>query len=130
MKEIHKNLEFVDVDTLTLLMKNPVRGMSIEYNDNRLSLYAAQKGKCAVSGEVLKIYNTHCHHKKEKSKGGSDKYQNLVLVSDMVHQLIHATQETVIKRLLNELSLSSKELSKLNKFRKLVGNHELKFSTK
>lgn len=130
VKEIHKNLEFVDVDTLTLLMKNPVRGMSIEYNDNRLSLYAAQKGKCAVSGELLKIYNAHCHHKKEKSKGGSDKYQNLVLVSDIVHQLIHATQETVIKRLLNELSLSSKELSKLNKFRKLVGNHELKFSTK
>lgn len=35
------------------LMRNPIDGESIEFNDNRLSLYSAQKGKCAVTGKQM-----------------------------------------------------------------------------
>ena len=40
-EEIHKNLEKVDMKILHYLMRNPVAYKSIEYNDNRLSLYSA-----------------------------------------------------------------------------------------
>ena len=47
---IHKQLEAVDMEILHYLMRNPVWNATIEYNDNRLSLYSAQMGKCAVTG--------------------------------------------------------------------------------
>ena len=42
---IHKNLVGIDMSILHYLMRNPVGNQTIEYNDNRLSLYCAQKGK-------------------------------------------------------------------------------------
>lgn len=128
--EVHKNLEQVDTETLMFFMRNPVKGRSVEYNDNRLSLYSAQKGKCAVSGEILTLDNTHCHHKTLKCKGGKDKYHNLTLVTNTVHSLIHATSEDTIKRLLGGITLNTKGQKKLNALRKLVSNHAIIFSTK
>lgn len=52
--DIHKTLEKVNIGILHYLMKNPVQGESIEFNDNRLALYCAQQGKCAVTGKPLK----------------------------------------------------------------------------
>lgn len=62
---IHKQLEAVDMEILHYLMRTPVWNASIEYNDNRLSLYSAQMGKCAVTGAKLMIgdisVTTKCH---------------------------------------------------------------------
>ena len=113
---IHKNLK-LDTTVMLWMMRNPVRGKSIEYADNRISLYAAQYGKCAVTGQPLIPGELHCHHKKPVSKGGTDDYANLVLISKTVHLLIHAVAETVIKRYLNELNLDNSQLVKLNKLR-------------
>lgn len=99
------------------LMKNPVRGRSIEYADNRISLYAAQYGKCAVTGQIMNAHDIHCHHKVPVSMGGTDEYANLVLVLKDVHVLIHASSETTIKRYLCELKLEKSQLDKLNKLR-------------
>ena len=62
------------VDDIKLkLMRQPLYGRSIEYADNRISLYLAQKGKCAVTGEEFtSTEEIHCHHKLPKSKGGTD----------------------------------------------------------
>ena len=49
---------------------------SIEFNDNRLSKYVAQKGKCAVSGMTLEL-NMQVHHIEPVYKGGTDAYDNL-----------------------------------------------------
>ena len=113
---IHKNLE-IDTITMLWLMRNPVRGRSIEYADNRISLYAAQYGKCAVTGQVMNAHDIHCHHKVPVSMGGTDEYANLVLVLKNVHVLIHASSETTIKRYLGELKLEKSQLEKLNKLR-------------
>ena len=113
---IHRNLE-IDTRTLLWLMRNPVRGRSIEYADNRISLYAAQYGKCAVTGQVMNARDIHCHHKVPVSMGGTDEYANLVLVLKNVHVLIHASSETTIKRYLSELKLEKSQLEKLNKLR-------------
>lgn len=119
-EEIHKNLEKVDMKILHYLMRNPVAYKSIEYNDNRLSLYSAQMGKCAITGKVMEIGDIHCHHKVPICHGGTDKYQNLVLVCEKVHKLIHATNPETINKLLAELNLNSKQLKTLEKLRNLV----------
>jgi hypothetical protein len=38
---IHENLKLLDIEVLIYLMKNHIKNRSIEYNDNRLSLYSA-----------------------------------------------------------------------------------------
>lgn len=119
--EIHKNLECVDMDMLLYLMRNPVIGRSIEYNDNRLSLYSAQKGKCAVTKATLEIGDMHCHHKIPTYLGGGDGYMNLSLVTVDVHRLIHAVNADVITKYLEKLNLDNKQLTKVNKFRVLAG---------
>lgn len=118
--EIHKKLEKVDMATLHYLMRNPVDNRSVEYNDNRLSLYSAQKGKCAVSGVLMKIGDIHCHHKTPKQLGGTDKYENLVLVCKNVHRLIHATNSETIDKYTGILKLSEKQMKTLQKFRNMV----------
>lgn len=122
---IHRQLEKIDMQILTYIMRNPVRGKSIEYNDNRLSLYCGQGGKCAVSGKPLEIGHMHCHHITPVSKGGDDKYSNLLFVTDKVHNLIHATADDTIKSLLNELKLDNRQLTKLNKLRCSTGLNKI-----
>lgn len=118
--EIHKNLEKVDMKILHYLMRNPIAYKSIEYNDNRLSLYSTQMGKCAITGKVMEIGDIHCHHKVPICHGGTDKYQNLVLVCEKAHKLIHATNPETINKLLAELNLNSKQLKTLEKLRNLI----------
>lgn len=118
--EIHKNLTGLNLAVMNHLMNTPAGQQSVEYNDNRIALYVAQKGKCAVSGIALDANQVDCHHKKPLSLGGDDSYQNLIIVSDAVHILIHSSSERTIKRYLNDLQLNSKQLAKLNNLRKLA----------
>ena len=118
--EIHKNLG-VNTDTMIWLMRTPVLDKTIEFADNRISLFAAQYGRCAVSGAELMPYDIRCHHKVPLENGGTDKYSNLVLVTEAVHLLIHATAEATIRKYLKALQLNKKQLEKLNKLRKLAG---------
>ena len=98
-------------------MRHPVKGRSIEYADNRISLYAAQYGKCSITGQPMEAHDIHCHHIVPTNMGGNDDYSNLVLVTQKVHLLIHASLEPTIQRLLNELNLDKSKLEKLNKLR-------------
>ena len=124
-EEIHKNLECVSMDTLYELMNSPCGKQSVEYNDNRISLYVAQYGKCAVTGQHLEANQVDCHHKIPLSMGGNDSYSNLVIVSDVVHILIHASAERTIRKYLNVLKPDKKQMKKLNKLRVMAGMPEL-----
>jgi group II intron reverse transcriptase/maturase len=119
--EIHKALECVDITILHYLMRNPIQDRSVEYNDNRLSLYSAQQGKCYITSQKMEIGDIHCHHKTPIKSGGNDRYQNLVLVTEQTHRLIHATASEVIQRYLKILRLNAKQLKKLNQLRELAG---------
>lgn len=119
--EIHKNLSgIVDTDIMHYLMRNPVLYQTTQFNDNRISLYCAQLGKCAVTGAKLEIGDIHCHHKVPKRFGGTDQYQNLIIVSQDVHRLIHATNPNVIQKYLASLKLDKRQFDKLNKLRRLA----------
>jgi hypothetical protein len=117
---IHKGLERIDKNILHYLMRNPVHQQSIEFNDNRLSLYCAQLGRCAISRQVLEKNDIHCHHIVPRHVGGTDEYDNLVIVSGRMHQLIHANKPDIVMIMLSEFGLSPAQVRKLNKYRKLA----------
>lgn len=112
-EKIHTALG-INVSLMIQLMRTPVY-QSIEYADNRISLFAAQWGKCGVTGRGFKnVKEIHCHHKTPVENGGTDEYENLILVLNEVHKLIHATNAETIEKLLKSLNLTAVELEKVN----------------
>ncbi|BDU83860.1 group II intron reverse transcriptase/maturase (plasmid) [Clostridium perfringens A] len=91
---------------------------TLEYYDNRISRYSMQQGKCAVTGEFLTAEIAHCHHVVPRGMGGEDKFDNLVIVHELVHKLVHATQRQTIDKYLRLLKLNDKAIKKLNKLRR------------
>ena len=71
-------------------------------------------------GEVLQRGKNSGETEFPKCRGGTDKYQNLVLVCEKVHKLIHATNSETINKLLAELNLNPKQLKTLEKLKNLV----------
>lgn len=116
-KEIHNQLQKVNLNILHYLMRNPNENQSVEYNDNRLSLYCAMQGKCAITKTILEKDNIHCHHIIPRKDGGRDNYQNLLLIDKRVHILLHATKAETIEKYLGILNLSKAQLNKLNTYR-------------
>lgn len=116
-EEIHKNLSTIDIGVLRFLMEHPIPQRSIEYNDNRIALYCAQRGKCHVTGIELNPMTIQCHHKVPRLEGGTDEYKNLCVVDKDIHILIHAKDEEVINKYMT-LITDNKMLNKLNTLRK------------
>lgn len=129
-KEIHNQLQKVNLNILHYLMRNPNENQSVEYNDNRLSLYCAMQGKCAITKTILEKDNIHCHHIIPRKDGGGDNYQNLLLIDKRVHILLHATKAETIEKYLGILNLSKAQLNKLNIYRATLNLNaiETKFS--
>lgn len=99
---------------------------SIEYMDNRIAKYITQKGKCAVTGVLLFADEVSCHHIITYHVSPDDSYRNLVILQEDVHRLIHVTQASTIERFLVNLKLNKKELTHVNKYRKLVDHDEIR----
>jgi hypothetical protein len=124
---IHKPLG-VDLSILKALMLEDSQGCAVEYLDNRISLYAAQYGKCAVTGQHLTKDEIHCHHKTPRCYGGDDRYENLVIVHHDVHALIHAKTQEAIKKYMCLVNPTTAQLKKLNKLRLLARLPEIEIA--
>ncbi|WP_250859710.1 group II intron reverse transcriptase/maturase [Enterococcus faecalis] len=96
---IHRNQSAVSEIALRWIRSHPVVSdrATVEFNDNRISLFIAQLGKCSVTGEELNVLDMHCHHKIPYHLSKDDKYSNLIIVKPEVHILIHATKGSVAK---------------------------------
>lgn len=115
--KIHDKLN-PELNLLWQLQKQYPRTQSIEYYDNRLSLYSMQNGKCYVLGKpFMTTAEIHCHHKKAREQGGTDEFKNLVLIHEDVHKLIHATQKDTILKYLEILKLNAEQIRKVNRLR-------------
>lgn len=103
------------------------------YKDAQKAFEATKKWlkerlKLDISPEKSKIVNlkdVHCHHIIPKNNGGNDRYTNLILVTETIHILIHATQNETVRQYLDVLKLTKKQIEKLNKLRKTAGNQEI-----
>ena len=117
---IHDRLQ-INNSLLMDIMKQKCVKQSVEYYDNRISLYTAQYGKCYVTGKEFQIVeDIHCHHKLPKHLGGEDKYDNLVLVNKDVHKLIHASRIETIAKYIELLDIGYAEITKINKLRQIM----------
>lgn len=123
-QQIHKKLG-VNANMIRHMLENPIINRSIEYNDNRISLYSGQQGKCFVTKAELTMDNMHCHHKKPLQKGGTDDYANLVLVTEEVHILIHAVLEDTILKMLKLIKPDEKMRKKINTLRRKAEINEI-----
>lgn len=118
--EIHDNLQSINLNILHYLMRNPIQNRSIEYNDNRLSLYCAMQGKCAITKSILERENIHCHHIIPLKNGGEDNYKNLLLIDKNVHILLHASHAETIEKYLKIISPTAEHLQKINNYRAIL----------
>lgn len=119
---IHKDLDGEFNDSLKFLINNSLKNESIQKNDNRLSLFVAQRGLCHVSKENLDINDMEIRNIVPKENGGTDNYHNLVLVNKEISSFINETNELKIKEYKEMIKLDRKALNKINTLRKLVGN--------
>lgn len=124
---IHRNQSAVSEIALRWIRSHPVVSdrATVEFNDNRISLFIAQSGKCSVTGEELNVLDMHCHHKIPYHLSKDDKYSNLIIVKPEVHILIHATKGDTIQRYMTLLNLNDEQIKKLNRLRLLVRNTSL-----
>lgn len=59
----------------------------------------------------------HCHHIISYHLSKDDRYSNLLIVRDTIHQLIHLKDRSKIETLLEFLQLTSKQKEKVNNLR-------------
>lgn len=125
-KGIHDNLQ-IDTHIMLQMLKSKPGLQSMEFFDNRMSLFSAQQGKCAITGKTFQCSeDIHCHHIYPKSLGGKDTYGNLVLVLPQVHRMIHATDINLVARYKDLLKLSESQMNKLNKYREKANMFPIK----
>lgn len=128
-KLIHKKIGHVDLELLNYMAKNPIEGESVEFNDNRLSLYSAQKGKCIITKRVLDE-NMKVHRIIPKSLGGTDEYKNMLLVSPVAYELMNTDNSYDFLRCFALHGSSKDALNKIYKYRTIMGNKEFRLVKK
>ena len=113
-REIHRTLEKIDLSVLRSLMETPEPGSTI-YNDNRLAVYCAQHGNCAISGKPLAANEVRflCLH-------GNTDYKSIVMVHWLYLPLL-----TMERPLQLTFPLSKQEKIKVNKLRSKQGLNAL-----
>ena len=94
---------------------------SVRYNDNRVSLYAGQDGKCAITGKKLDVQTCICYRKTNDCKKGNDSYQNLLLLSLQGLAIVSSEDMMSVVALVKEYSLNAKVITKVNKLRATAG---------
>jgi hypothetical protein len=126
-EKIHINLKAMPIDGFNYF--NSIRGPndSIEFNDNKISRYLAQYGKCHVLGEVIEPQRIVCHRKVPIHLGGNDRYSNLVILDEQIRNIIIEKEESKIFKRLRTFDLGKKQLDNLNKLRILAGRESITY---
>lgn len=119
-KYIHDSLLSIDKEVLRHVQRFYNQYRSIEYNDNRISKYVAQYGRCAITGIELGLLNWECHHIKPLIHGGSDSYNNLIIILDEVHIAIHSDTDEKLKSLFEKYDVSKEKQEKCIKLYELA----------
>lgn len=126
--KVHTVLKTIPKDVLQQVRRTYSKNRSIEYNDNRISRYLAQAGKCFVLNEIIALDCVHCHHIKPLKIGGNDNYENLVIIDETVHKLVHLKNSIKVMQVLKKLCLNAQQLIKLNYLRMSAGNEPIKLT--
>ena len=119
----------INFEIIKYLIENAYKWESIEFADNILSGYIAQKGICPILHKPLHLHNMDCHHIKPRVSeyAENNTYQNLIVITTDMHRLIHVTKEKTIQEYLQKYQLNDQQIDLINKFRVHAGNDLIKF---
>lgn len=126
-KYVHDSLRIPNLGIMKEMQSKPIKNASLMLNDNRISKFSAQLGRCAITGKHFQSYDEiNTHHIIPRCDGGTDEYNNLVLVTKDIHILIHATNSETIEKYITKCEMTNEQIQKLNKYRKKANNVEIK----
>jgi group II intron reverse transcriptase/maturase len=76
----------------------------------RISKYSSCKGISYLSGEYVPVNNYHCHHIIPKDNGGTNDFDNLCVLSEAEHDILHSSDPSVLCDLYPKKKKRIKEL--------------------
>jgi len=118
---IHTELK-INRSILKGLREQLPKSHSTEYYDCRISLFSAQKGKCAVSGEeFVNVEDIATWLKTPKELGGYERYKNMTLIHKKYQALLDETPLSELKALSKQLKTTKKMMIKINSLREQAG---------
>lgn len=118
-EKVHNTLQYVSPAELKELRRGVLKSRSVQYADNRISRYVGQNGKCYITKQRLLPSDVVCHHKIPLEMGGTDDYENLVIIHKDVHWLIHTSDVAKVRPQVQDWDNAS--IKKLNTLRVLAG---------
>jgi len=114
---IHTELK-INRSILKGLRERLPKSHSTEYYDCRISLFSAQKGKCAVSGdEFTNVEDIATWLKTPKELGGYERYKNMTLIHKKYQSLLEEQPLPELKALTKRLKTTKKMMIKINSLR-------------
>ena len=123
--KIHEEIALVTKGEIRILLEYKDTTKSVEFNDNRISVFIAQQGNCYITNrrhsptDMVCIYNNI-------TETDRDKYQNLVFVEIPISKAILTESVQQAKMWLMNYGLSSQQKKKLNKIRANYGYQAIK----
>ena len=118
---IHTNLS-LNSFVLAGLRNQPSMGRSTELTDSRISLFSAQRGKCALSGELFEnAADIVCWLKTPVEFGGRERYQNTILFHRRFLPLLQRRPMNELKAIADALKTTKELMLKVNSLRERAG---------
>lgn len=118
---IHTNLS-LNPFVLNGLRNQPSFGRSTKLTDSRISLFSAQRGKCALCGELFEnAAEIVCWLKTPAEMGGRERYQNMVLFHKRFLPLLQERPRNELKAIADTFKATKELMLKVNSLRKQAG---------
>ena len=118
---IHTNLS-LNSFVLAGLRNQPSMGRSTELTDSRISLFSAQRGKCALSGELFEnAADIVCWLKTPAELGGKERYRNMILFHNRFLPLLQECPKNELKEIADTLKATKELMLKVNSLRERAG---------
>lgn len=97
-KKIHDNITIVQQEGLTKLLdlRNPKE--TIEFNDNMISAYIMQRGKCFITKEPLNL-SCGIAIRKNPNEENKDYHTNIVIIHQFFYNLLFLNEKDFYKKL-------------------------------
>ena len=70
----------------------------------RISKYSSVKGVSYLSGEFVPVEEYHCHHIKPIARGGTHDFDNLCVLSETEHKILHSNNPEQLYSLYLEIA--------------------------
>ena len=122
---IHEEIALVTKGEIRILLEYKDTTKSVEFNDNRISVFIAQQGNCYITNRRHSPTDMVCIYK-NITETDRDKYQNLIFVEIPISKAILTESVQQAKMWLMNYGLSSQQKRKLNKIRANYGYQAIK----